>query len=117
MARRSQTVDAVGSIVQLAGFVVIIGLFISLFFPAVRRAFAALGFIAVCLLILAIAGLTGRGIHRLTTKAGRMKTLTDNPFSPPTKTTETLDETWADEPETTLDLPYPVLRRRYPWRP
>jgi len=110
MARRRQEADAVGLVAQLAGLVVLI----SLFFPAVRRALAELGFIAVCVSILVVAGLVGFGIYRLATREGRMKAMTGNPFALPTATS---DRTWNDgESEAVPDLLSPVLRRRYPWR-
>jgi hypothetical protein len=110
MARRRQEIDTVGLVAQLAGLV---GL-ISLFFPAVRRALAGLGFIAMCFSILAVAGLVGFGIYRLATREGRMKAMTGNPFAPPTAAS---DRTWNDgESEAIPDLLYPMLRRRYPWR-
>jgi len=84
------------------------------FFPAVRRALAELGFIAVCFSILVVAGLSGFGIYRLATREGRMKAMTGNPFALPTAAS---DQTWNDdESETTLDLLGPALRCRYPWR-
>jgi hypothetical protein len=110
MARRRQEVDMVGLVAQLTGLVVLI----SLFFPAVRRALAELGFIAVCFSILVVAGLVGFGIYRLATREGRMKAMTGNPFALPTAAS---DQTWNnDESETILDLLEPALRRRYPWR-
>jgi hypothetical protein len=110
MARRRQEADAVGLVAQLAGLVVLI----SLFFPAVRRALAELGFIAVCFSILVVAGLVGFGIYRLATREGRMKAMMGNPFALPTAAS---DRTWNDdESEITLDLLEPALRRRYPWR-
>ena len=110
MARRRQEADAVGLVAQLAGLVVLI----SLFFPAVRRALAELGFIAVCVSILVVAGLVGFGIYRLATREGRMKAMTGNPFAPPTAAS---DRIWNDgESEAIPDLLYPVRRRRYPWR-
>jgi hypothetical protein len=69
MARRRQEVDVVGLVAQLTGLVVLI----SLFFPAVRRALAELGFIAVCFSILVVAGLIGFGIYRLATREDRMR--------------------------------------------
>jgi hypothetical protein len=110
MTRRKQATDAMGLVAQLAGLVVLI----SLFFPAVRRALGELGFIAVCISILVVAGLVGFGIYRLATRVGRMKSMTDNPFAPPTAAA---DRTWNDgESETIPDLLYPGRRRRYPWR-
>ncbi|MGA2240971.1 MAG: hypothetical protein ABSH11_02895 [Verrucomicrobiota bacterium] len=110
MTRRRQETDAVGLVAQLAGLVVLI----SLLFPAVRRALAELGFIAVCVLILVVAGLVGFGIYRLATREGRMKAMTGNPFAPPTAAS---DQTWNDdESEAIPDLLYPMMRRRYPWR-
>jgi hypothetical protein len=110
MARRRQKADAVGLVAQLAGLVALI----SLFFPAVRRALAELGFIAVCFSILVVAGLVGFGIYRLATREGRMKAMTGNPFALPTAAS---DRTWNDgESEAIPDLLYPGLRRRYPWR-
>jgi hypothetical protein len=110
MVHRRQEVDVVGLVAQLTGLVVLI----SLFFPAVRRALAELGFIAVCFSILVVAGLVGFGIYRLATREGRMKAMTGNPFALPTAAS---DQTWNDdESETTLDLLEPALRRRYPWR-
>jgi hypothetical protein len=58
MARRRQEADAVGLVAQLAGLVVLT----SLFSPAVRRALAELGFIAVCFSILVVAGLVCREV-------------------------------------------------------
>ena len=110
MTRRRQATSVVGVVAQLAGLVVLI----SLLFPAVRRALAELGFIAVCVSILVVAGLVGFGIYRLATREGRMKATTENPFAPPTAAS---DRTWNDdESETIPDLLYPGLRRRYPWR-
>ena len=110
MARRRQKADTVGLVAQLAGLVVLI----SLFFPAVRRALAELGFIAVCFSILVVAGLVGFGIYRLATREGRMKEMTENPFEAPT---DASDQTRNDgESEAIPDLLYPMLRRRYPWR-
>jgi hypothetical protein len=97
-------------VAQLAGLVVLI----NLFFPAVRRALGELGFIALCVSILVVAGLVGFGIYRLATRVGRMKATADNPFAPPTAAA---DRTWNDgESETIPDLFYPGRRRRYPWR-
>jgi hypothetical protein len=110
MARRKQEADAVGLVARLAGLVVLI----SLFFPAVRRALAELGFIAVWVSILVVAGLVGFGIYRLATREGRMKAMTGNPFALPTATS---DRTWNDgESEAIPDFVHPMLRRRYPWR-
>ena len=120
MPRRSQTVDVVGSVAQLVGYVVLVSLFISLFVPVVRRALFAFGFIAGCLLMLAIAGVTGLGLYRRVTQGGRMKTMADNPFASPSaaanEASDLPDETGNDVLETTLDEPVPALRRRYPWR-
>jgi hypothetical protein len=110
MARRRQEADSVGLVAQLAGVVVLI----SLFFPAVRRALAELGFIAVCFSILVVAGLVGFGIYRLATWEGRMKAMTGNLFAAPA---DASDQIWNDgESEATPDLLYPVRRCRYPWR-
>ncbi|MGB8369439.1 MAG: hypothetical protein ACLPYZ_06825 [Limisphaerales bacterium] len=110
MARRRQGADTVGLVAQLAGLVMLI----SLFFPAVRRALAELGFLAMCFSMLVVVGLVGFGIHRLATREGRMKTMTENPFALPTAAS---DRTWNDgESEAIPDLLYPVLRHRYPWR-
>jgi hypothetical protein len=110
MARRRQEVDIVGLVAQLAGLVVLI----SLFFPAVRRALAELGFIAVCFSILVGAGLVGFGIYRLATREGRIKAMAGNPFALPTAAS---DRTWNDgKSEAFPDFLYPMLRRRYPWR-
>jgi hypothetical protein len=110
MARRRQEADTVGLVAQLAGLVVLI----SLFFPAVRRALAELGFIAVCFSILVVAGLVGFGIYRLITRAGRMKAMMGNPVAAPA---DASDQILNDgESEAVPDLLYPVLRRRYPWR-
>ena len=110
MAHRKQEADVIGWTARLAGLVVLI----SLFFPAVRRALAELGFIALCFSILVVAGLVGFGIYRLATREGRMKAMTGNPFALPTAAS---DRTWNDgESETIPDLLYPGLRRRYPWR-
>ena len=100
----------VGLVAQLTGLVVLI----SLFFPAVRRALAELGFIAVCFSILVVAGLVGFGIYRLITREGRMKAMMGNPFAAPA---DASDQIWNDgESEAIPDLLYPGLRRRYPWR-
>jgi len=110
MTRRRQEANTVGLVTPLAGLVVLI----SLFFPAVRRAVAELGFIAVCGSILVVVGLVGFGIYRLATRGGRMKAVTENPFAPPTSAS---DQIWNDgESEVIPDFLYPVLRRRYPWR-
>ena len=58
MAHRKQEADVIGWTARLAGLVVLI----SLFFPAVRRALAELGFIAVCFSILVVAGLVCREV-------------------------------------------------------
>src|ERR1700690_2638002 len=89
MTRQKQATDAMGLVAQLAGLVVLI----SLFFPAVRRALAGLGFIAVCVSILAVAGLVSFGIYRLANRAGRIKATADNPFASPTAAS---DRTWND---------------------
>ena len=110
MAHQKQEADVIGRIAQLAG----LGVLISLFFPAVRRALAELGFIAVCFSILVVVGLVGFGIYRLATRDGRMKAMTGNPFALPTATS---DRTCNDgESEAIPDFLYPMLRRRYPWR-
>jgi hypothetical protein len=110
MARRRQATEVVGLAAPLAGLVVLI----SLFFPAVRRAIAELGFVAVCFSIFVVVGLVGFGIYRLATRWGRIKAMTGNPFALPTAPS---DRTWNDgESETIPDLLYPMLRRRYPWR-
>jgi len=110
MARRRREADAVGLVAQLAGLFVLI----SLFFPAVRRALAELGFIAVCFSILVVASLVGFGIYRLITREGRMKAMMGNPFAAPA---DASDQILNDgESEAISDLLYPVLRRRYPWR-
>jgi len=110
MARRRQEADAVGLVAQLAGLVVLI----SLFFPAVRKALAELGFIAVCFSILVVAGLVGFGIYRLATREGRMKAMPGNPFAVPA---DASDQIWNDgKSEATPDLRHPVRRRRFPWR-
>ena len=58
MAHRKQEADVIGWTARLAGLVVLI----SLFFPAVRRALAELGFIALCFSILVVAGLVCREV-------------------------------------------------------
>jgi high-affinity Fe2+/Pb2+ permease len=110
MTRRKQVIDGVGLVARLTSLVVLI----CLFFPAVRRAFAELGFMTACVSILAVAGLFGFGIYRLASREGQMKAMTGNPFAPPTAAS---DRTWNDgESEDFPDFLYPMLRRRYPWR-
>jgi hypothetical protein len=110
MAHRKQETDVIGWTAQLAGFAMLI----SLFFPAVRRALAELGWIAMGLSVLVVVSLVGCGIYRQSTWRRGMRTVTENPFASPT---DAPDQTWNDdESETTLDLLEPALRRRYPWR-
>jgi hypothetical protein len=122
MVHRRQAIDVVGLIVQLAGFIVLI----SLFFPAVRRALTGFGLLAVGLSMLAILGLIGFSVYRLTTR--QTKTMTENPFAPPGEVldqtgnlaqtgTDGESESWNNsESENAPDLLEPALRRRYPWR-
>lgn len=110
MARQRRVIDAVAWVALSAGLVV----FLSLFFPAIRRVLAELGFMTVYVLIIVAAGLVGCGIYRLATREGRMKAMIGNPFAPPTAAS---DQTWNDgESEAVPDFLYPMLRRRYPWR-
>jgi hypothetical protein len=110
MVHRRQAIDVVGLIAPLAGFIV----FISLCFPAVRR---ALGFMVVCLSVLMVLGLAGFSIYRLVTRGSRR--MAENPFALPTQAVEpeAADPIWDDgESVIALDLFEPALRRRYPWR-
>jgi len=110
MMHRRQAVDVIGLVAQLTGLVMLI----SLFFPAVRRGLAELGFMVVCLSALIVVGLVGFSLYRLATRGNRMKLMTENPLALPPGAS---DQTWNDyETETGPDLPYPVFRRRYPWR-
>lgn len=110
MPRRKQDIDVIGLTARGMGFV----LLVCLFFPAIRRSIAASGFIAVGLSILVVGGLMGFGIYRLATWRSGMKTAPENPFAPSTDDSDPTGN--DDEPETTLDLLEPALRRRYPWR-
>lgn len=83
MARRRRRDDAwIGLVAQLAGFAVLLS-FLS---PQVRQAIWAFGFIAICLLGVAIIGLIGFGIYRYATRAQRITDFVPNPnwaMSPP----------------------------------
>ena len=110
MVHRRQAIDVVWLIAQLAGF---IG-FVSLFFPAVRR---AIGFIAVCLSVLFVIGLAGFSLYRLATRWN--KTVEENPFAvrPKAAEQESADQTWNDgESAVMSEMVEPGQRRRYPWR-
>lgn len=110
MAHRKPEADVIGWTARRAGFVMLV----SLFFPAVRRALAEFGWIAVGLSVFVVVSLIGFGIYRQSTWRSRMRTATGNPFASPT---DASDRTWNDdESETTLDFLEPALRRRYPWR-
>ena len=110
MASRRQDTDVIGLIARWAGFVLLICLFSS----AVRRSITALGFMAVGLSVLVVVSLVGFGIYRMAAWRSGTRTATENPFAP---STDDSDPTWNDdEPEATLDLLEPALRRRYPWR-
>jgi len=105
MVHRRQAVDVVLLVTQLAGFIVLV----SLYFPAVRRALAGLGLIAVCLSMLVVLGLIGFSVYRLATRPGQA--MTDNPFARSNNAPDN-DERTATSPS----LLEPSLRRRYPWR-
>jgi hypothetical protein len=123
MEHRRQAIDVLGLIAQLAGFIVLIGLF----FPAVRRLLASFGFLAAGLLVLALMALIGFSVYRLASR--QSKKITENPFAPPG---DAPDPTGNDaesatangngsgsegsESENGPDLLEPALRRRYPWR-
>ena len=110
MVHRRQAIDVIGLIAQLTGMVVLI----SLFFPVVRRGLVGLGFMVVCLSAFIVVGLVGFSLYRLATRGNRMKLMTENPFALPP---DASDQTWSGYvSETGPDLPYPMLRRRYPWR-
>ena len=110
MVHRKKAVDVVGLVAQFMGLVVLI----SLFFPAVRRVLAELGFMVVCLSAFIVVCLVGFSLYRLATRGNRMKLMTENPFALPP---DASDQTWNGYvSETGPDLPYPMLRRRYPWR-
>ena len=108
MEHRKQAIDTVGLIAHLAGFIVLI----SLFFPAVRRVLAELGFLAVCFSIFFVTGLIGFNVYRLTTR--RSKAMTENPFAPPAENPNQIGK--DVESENAPNLLEPSLRRRYPWR-
>ena len=110
MAHQKPEADVIGWTARRAGFVMLV----SIFFPAVRRALAEFGWIAVGLSVFVVVSLIGFGIYRQSTWRSRMRTATGNPFTSPT---DASDRTWNDdESETTLDFLEPALRRRYPWR-
>jgi hypothetical protein len=114
MAHQKQETDVMGRIARVAGFIMLVSLFISLFFPAARRALAELGFVAVGLSLLVVMGLIGFGIYRLPIRVGAIKTANGNPFAPPAEDAEPV---WNDNAaEASLELLGPALRRRYPWR-
>ena len=79
MVHRKKAVDVVGLVAQFMGLVVLI----SLFFPAVRRVLAELGFMVVCLSAFIVVGLVGFSLYRLATRGNRMKLMTENPFALP----------------------------------
>jgi hypothetical protein len=110
VADQKQETDVIGRIARAAGFV----LLVSLLFPGVRRTLAGLGFWGVVLSLLIVVGLLGFGIYRLSTWTARMKAANENPFAPPTDDADPISH--HDEPEATLELFGPALRRRYPWR-
>jgi hypothetical protein len=110
MVQQKRENDIIGRIARVAGFV----LLVSLLFPAVRRTIAGFGFWGMALSLLAIIGLLGFGIYRLTTRITRKRELDENPFAP---LTDKADPAWRREAsEGTLELCRPALRRRYPWR-
>jgi hypothetical protein len=123
MEHRRQAIDVLGLIAQLAGFIVLIGLF----FPAVRRLLASFGLLAVGLSMLVLMGLIGFSVYRLATR--QSKRIIENPFAPPGDAPDPTGndgesatangngaESEGSESETGPDLLEPALRRRYPWR-
>jgi len=80
--RRKRDDDWIGPVAQLAGGVMLL----SLISPQVRQTLSVAGFIAICLLALAVVGLIGFGIYRYATRAQRITDFVPNPnwaMSPP----------------------------------
>jgi len=65
--RRKRDDDWIGLVAQLAGMVILL----SLISPQVRQTISAVGFIAICLLALAVVGLIGFGVYRWATRSNR----------------------------------------------
>jgi len=74
MGRRRKDDDWVGLVAQLAGLFLLLSL-ISL---QVRQTISAIGLIAICLLVLAVAGVIGFGIYRFATQSQRAETAEGN---------------------------------------
>jgi hypothetical protein len=72
--RRKRDDDWIGLVAQLAGMVILL----SLISPQVRQTISTVGFIAICLLGLAVVGLIGFGVYRWTTRSQR--TASSAPF-------------------------------------
>ena len=71
MARRRKDDDWIGPVAQLVGLVFLL----SLLSPAVRQTITAIGFVAICLLGLAVAGLVGFGIYKVATRSQRVSAI------------------------------------------
>jgi hypothetical protein len=65
--RRKRDDDWIGLVVRLTGVVMLL----SLISPQVRQAIFAVGFIAICLLAVAVVGLIGFGVYWLATRSKR----------------------------------------------
>jgi len=74
MARRRKEDDWVGPVAQLVGLVFLL----SLISPQVRQTISAIGFVAICLLGLAVLGLIGFGIYRFATRSQRVGAIQHN---------------------------------------
>lgn len=67
MATRRKDDDWIGPVAQLAGLVFLL----SLISPQVRQTISAIGFVAICLMGLALMGLIGLGVYRFATRSQR----------------------------------------------